>query len=285
VFLNDSDTDARFNYSRTDMNVSQLFSFNLKYYVASRGNDTYPDSDNNAEGAYLLKPDSNMPHQFNYSDYLGCVEFEQGYYIAQWTFKYYDNVSDEYAYAKVIFAPYYNELIEFKVELNGIPVMKDGDGKDVTVDWYFYDFEANNTFWTDSNGLEMQERILNYRPTWNYSGDQNISANYYPVGSGIAMRDINSARQVTIVNERAQAGSANLIPNSIELIQNRRLLYDDNRGVGEALNETGPDGYGLQINARYWLQIHDRSTSHSMQRQQQLKVDLPLQYFFCFDYT
>jgi hypothetical protein len=70
---------------------SQVFSFNLKYYVGSRGNDTYPDSDNNAEGAYLLKPDSNMRYQFNYSDYLGCVEFEQGYYISQWTFKYWDD--------------------------------------------------------------------------------------------------------------------------------------------------------------------------------------------------
>lgn len=55
------------------------------------------------------------------------------------------------------------------------------------------------------------------------------------------------------MNERAQAGSANLIPNGIELIQNRRLLFDDQRGVREPLNETGSDGYGLQINARYWL--------------------------------
>lgn len=46
-------------------------------------------------------------------------------------------------------------MIEFVVELNGIPVMQDGQGKDVTVDWFFYDLDFNNTFWTDSNGLEM----------------------------------------------------------------------------------------------------------------------------------
>lgn len=36
-------------------------------------------------------------------------------------------------------------------------------GKNIVVNWHFKDFEANKTFWTDSNGLEMQKRILNHR--------------------------------------------------------------------------------------------------------------------------
>lgn len=77
-------------------------------------------------------------------------------------------------------------------------------GKDVTVNWRLGDeFDSNSTFWTDSNGLEMQERILNYRPTWEYSGEQNISSNYYPVASAIAMRDTATKRQVTVLNERS----------------------------------------------------------------------------------
>jgi hypothetical protein len=51
-------------------------------------------------------------------------------------------------------------LIEFEVELNPIP-FEDGVGKDVTVNWKLYDgFNINRTFWTDSNGLEMQERKI-----------------------------------------------------------------------------------------------------------------------------
>ena len=43
-------------------------------------------------------------------------------------------------------------------------------------------------------------------------------------------------------------------PGRIELMQNRRLLKDDGRGVEEALNETGPYG-GLHISARYRVML------------------------------
>ncbi len=33
----------------------------------------------------------------------------------------------------------------------------------------------NEKFYTDSNGLEMQERTLNHRDTWNFTTDQPIS--------------------------------------------------------------------------------------------------------------
>ena len=70
-------------------------------------------------------------------------------------------------------------------------------------------FDNNKTFYTDSNGLEMQKRILNYRPTWNieenYKNEthiENITANFYPVTSAISMKDINSDRVFTVMNDR-----------------------------------------------------------------------------------
>jgi len=48
------------------------------------------------------------------------------------------------------------------------------------------------------------------------------------------------------MNDRPQGGSADLTsPANIELIQNRRLLFDDDHGVAEALNETEADGLGI----------------------------------------
>ena len=81
-----------------------------------------------------------------------------------------------------------SDFIEFDVELNTIPI-DDSEAKDIIVNWKMYNgFNANKTFWTDSNAMEMQERNVEYlsRP------EHSIPLNYYPVTSAIAMRDASS---------------------------------------------------------------------------------------------
>jgi len=168
-------------------------------------------------------------------------------------------------------------LIEFEVELSEVPVF-DNVGKDVTVNWRMFDgWDSNQTFWTDSNGLEMQERRINYNPRFEWNKDKNnITGNYYPVDSAIAIRDVGRKRQATILNTRPQGGSAELTKGNIELVQNRRLLQDDNKGVTEILNETDSKGIGLKTTARYYLQIFDQLKGQSKQRQQQIMLEAPL---------
>jgi hypothetical protein len=50
--------------------------------------------------------------------------------------------------------------------------------------------------------------------------------------------------------------------------------------VGEALNETDSQGYGMKVNARYWLDIFDLQYGQSSQREIQNAIDKPLTYFF-----
>jgi hypothetical protein len=85
----------------------------------------------------------------------------------------------------------------------------------------------------------MQRRQLNYRPTWNLttSNSLNITANYYPVNSAIAIVDETTKMSLVVMNDRSQGGSV-IKDGRIELMQNRRLNVDDHRGMGEALNET-----------------------------------------------
>lgn len=63
-------------------------------------------------------------------------------------------------------------------------------GHEVTVNFYASSIDNAGVFYTDSNGLEMQTRKLNYRPTWNLttkSGGLNVTSNYYPIQTAIAI--------------------------------------------------------------------------------------------------
>lgn len=69
------------------------------------------------------------------------------------------------------------------------------------------------------------------------------------------------------MNDRTQAGSVGLRnSNNIELMQHRRLLIDDSKGVKEPLDEKDEDQRGIRVKAKYWLEIIDRSRMNSNQR-------------------
>ncbi len=104
---------------------------------------------------------------------------------------------------------------------------------------------------------------MNHGDTFKYDTDQNISANYYPVNSAITLRDFSLNKQATVITERSTAGSAELIKGAIEIIQTRRLIRNDNRGVGETLNETDSRGFGMKFNSKYYLDIFDRTNGNS----------------------
>jgi len=179
----------------------------MKYYRAQQSID-YRDRKETtglSEGAYIFKPDVKHLAPVQYSSLDADVAFEHGSQIDQWTIRYNNITTQQAAVIKVRFSERFEEFIEYEVELSEIPV-KDGLGKDVTVNWkMFDDFDINKQFWTDSNGLEMQERKLNYNPRfpWPISDAQNVSSNYYPVDSAIAVKDVKKNRQVTIMNDRA----------------------------------------------------------------------------------
>lgn len=87
-----------------------------------------------------------------------------------------------------------------------IPI-QDNQGKDVTVNFKMYDgFDANKTFYTDANGLEMMERKVDWNPAFPVFPDpetkQHVSGNYYPVTSAIIMRDLKKHRQITVMPDR-----------------------------------------------------------------------------------
>ena len=176
---------------------------------------------------------------------------------------------------------------KFVVDMDSLPPII-YNGWEVVAQFQVEDFHNNGTFYTDSNGLEMQKRILNYRPTWdlvatNYADSlENVTANYYPIQSALSMKDISSERMFTVMNDRSQGGSA-LSDGTIEFMQNRRIPADDSRGMGEWVNEEDELGNGIRVPATYHVQIFDNSNTANSQRKAQLVIDSPVNYFFTFD--
>jgi hypothetical protein len=88
----------------------------------------------------------------------------------------------------------------------------------------------------------MQERYQNVRMGyWELmnSSYNNISQNFYPVTSAIAIRDLGDyeREQLTVMVPRTMAASC-LEQGTIEFIHTRRLLYDDAVSREIVLNET-----------------------------------------------
>nr|CAD7429116.1 unnamed protein product [Timema monikensis] len=111
--------------------------------------------------------------------------------------------------------------------------------------------ESEELFYTDSNGRELLERRRDYRPTWTANLTEPVSGNYYPVTSKILIRDQNKGLELAVLNDRSQGGSS-MKDGQVEIMVHRRLLSDDAKGAGEALNETAY-GEGLIARGRHFV--------------------------------
>ena len=65
-------------------------------------------------------------------------------------------------------------------------------GKEVTVNWRVLEINNEGEFFTDTNGMEMQKRVLNKRPTYDFKQTDFVAGNYYPVNSAIVVQDEKS---------------------------------------------------------------------------------------------
>jgi hypothetical protein len=222
--------------------------FDIMHYFSYQGQGDGPRGSNS--GAYLFRPANDLEYSVRYTVLRNMTTFN-GDFVQEM----FMNFTSDSLYRNTtacVRVRYYDESesSEWEVYLKDIP--NDDHGREVTVNWKSFDIKNNGVFWTDSNGLEMQQRWLNYRPTYNLSSFENVTTNYYPVNSAISIVDPKTKLKFTVLNDRSQGGSS-LEDGKIELMQNRRLFFDDNRGVDEALNETDQFGNGVSTMARYRL--------------------------------
>lgn len=123
--------------------------------------------------------------------------------------------------------------IEFEWTVGPIPI-EDGVGKEV-ITRYTSDIESASAWSTDANGREMQRRVRFFRPTFKLNVTEPVAGEYYPVNTMASIADDNT--QMTVLVDRSQ-GVTSLEDGELEFMVHRRLLGDDDKGVGEPLNET-----------------------------------------------
>ncbi|XP_066143719.1 lysosomal alpha-mannosidase-like [Euwallacea fornicatus] len=144
-----------------------------------------------------------------------------------------------------------HNYIEFDWLVGPVDVPND-TGKEIITRFTVNEFANEKTFYTDSNGREMIERIMNYRPTFEFDpAKQPIASNYFPVTSKITIKDKEQKLQVSVLNDRSQGGTS-LDQGQIELMIHRRTMREDRKGVGESLDEY-EFGHGVVVRGQHYL--------------------------------
>ena len=267
AFLNSLSSEAKLSFTHNKLNTSQAVLMKYLYY------DSFQLNTDQRSGAYIFRPNKTdqVPKEFNgFTSYDGY----NGQFVKQLVL--YGEQIDTIVSGSVS-----TDFVEIDTYLKGIPLTD--QGQEVILHFTFDEIKNNGTFYTDSMGLEMQKRIVDYRPTWKLNKTQPISENYYPVNHGVTIKD--ELMTLEILNDRSQ-GATSLRDGEIEFMIQRRMYKDDGRGVGEALNETNPDsldGRGIQTNFKHFLRFYNNTEQHDVvqnSRWMQREIDMPLIYVF-----
>ncbi|NWT06793.1 MA2A2 mannosidase, partial [Mionectes macconnelli] len=110
------------------------------------------------------------------------------------------------------------------------------------------DIESDNTFFTDLNGFQIQPR--------RYQQKLPLQANFYPMPAMAYIQDTQS--RLTLLTAQA-LGVSSLSSGQLEVILDRRLMQDDNRGLGQGLKDN------KRTCNRFRLLLERRTTANKVQ--------------------
>lgn len=229
---------TRISNSKTGVDVPVQQSY--LFYASSTG-----DADSQTSGAYIFRPTGSVPSVVSRSVPLKIV---RGPLV--------DEVHQQFnSWIYQITRVYKNkDHAEFEFTIGPIPT-DDGIGKEI-ITRLSANMVTDKVFYTDSNGRDFLKRVRDYRADWPLTVTQPVAGNYYPINLGIFVEDKSS--EFSVLVDRANGGSS-ISDGEIELMLHRRILTDDGRGVGEALDETvcinNSTCEGLTVRGNYYISV------------------------------
>ncbi|PPD76164.1 hypothetical protein GOBAR_DD26911 [Gossypium barbadense] len=254
--------------SRTGVDVPLQQSY--LWYGSSSGG-----SDFQASGAYIFRPDGESPTVVSRSVPLnvtrGPLVDEVYQQFNEWIYQVTRLYKDK-------------EHAEIEFTIGPIP-LDDGVGKEI-ITQLTANMVTNKEFYTDSNGRDFLKRVRDFREDWNLTVTQPVAGNYYPVFMiNLGIYTVDKKSELSVLVDRATGGSS-IKDGEIELMLHRRMLYDDSRGVGEALDESvcvGNTCEGLTIRGNYYFSIDRKGEGARWRRTTGQEVYSPVLLAFTYE--
>ncbi|XP_074275154.1 putative alpha-mannosidase At5g13980 [Silene latifolia] len=226
-----------YHNNRRNMDTKSI-NVSYSYYEGYTGDDQ-------ASGAYVFRPNDDDAHDIDPEEMVastvlrGPLIDEVHQRINSWLNQITRVYKDK-------------EHVEVEYVVGPIPV-DDWVGKEVVAK-FTSDLLSNKIFYTDSNGRDFIKRMRDYRSDWDLQVNQPVAGNYYPINLGIYLHD--DVNEFSVMVDRAIGGSS-IKDGQIEIMLHRRLLRDDGKGVGEALNEEvcTPECIGLTVQGKLYFRI------------------------------
>ncbi|KAL2520356.1 Glycosyl hydrolase family 38 protein [Forsythia ovata] len=230
------------------------------WYASSQG-----DADPQSSGAYIFRPNGSPPQVVSRSVPLkvirGPLVHEVHQQFNSWVHQIIRVYKDK-------------DHAEVEFTIGPIPI-EDSIGKEV-ITRLTANMATDKVFFTDSNARDFLKRVRDYRPGWPLKVTQPVAGNYYPINLGIFMEDKKS--EFSVLVDRA-TGGASINDGEIELMLHRRILNDDSKGVGEALDESvcvDTTCEGLTIRGNYYMSINKLGTGSRWRRTTGQEIYSPL---------
>uniref|UniRef100_A0A672LGY3 Alpha-mannosidase n=1 Tax=Sinocyclocheilus grahami TaxID=75366 RepID=A0A672LGY3_SINGR len=111
------------------------------------------------------------------------------------------------------------------LDITSMVDMRDQNNKELAMR-LVTDIQSGDTFYTDLNGFQIQPR--------RYFQKLPLQANFYPMP---AMAYIQDSRYRLTLHTAQALGVSSLASGQLEVILDRRLMQDDNRGLGQGLKD------------------------------------------------
>lgn len=249
------------HYFNARSSVKASIEQSYSYYAGDSGRGSDPQ----ASGAYIFRPNGTFPvnpkGKISSTILRGPLLDEVHQQITPWIYQ----ITRAYK-AK--------EHAEIEFVVGPIPI-DDGIGKEVATH-ITTGMVTNKTFYTDSSGRDFLKRVRDYRSDWELEVHQPVAGNYYPINLGVYIED--NDKELSILVDRSLGGSS-IVDGQVELMLHRRLLFDDGRGVGEALNETvcaSDECAGLTVQGKFYLRIDPKGEGAKWRRSFGQEIYSPL---------